>query len=96
MGVWSDMPSWQVIGILGEEGDASAMRPARKDGDRVPRWARTGTDYAACLDRAGLWPHCPWAAVIDGEAIGVARGRPTFARCGRGRGQAGTILIGRP
>jgi len=44
MGVWSDMPSWQVIGILGEEGDASAMRPARKDGDRVPRWARTGTD----------------------------------------------------
>jgi hypothetical protein len=53
MGVWSDMPSWQVIGILGEEGDASAMRPARKDGDRVPRWARTGTDYAACLDRRG-------------------------------------------
>jgi hypothetical protein len=76
--LWSDMPSWQVIGILGEEGDGSAMRPAR---------------YAACLDRAGLWPHCPWAAVIDGEAIGVARGRPTFARCGRGRGQAGTILI---
>jgi hypothetical protein len=34
----SDMPSWQVIGILGEEGDASAMRPARKDGDRAPRW----------------------------------------------------------
>jgi bifunctional non-homologous end joining protein LigD len=69
---------------------------ARKDGERVRIWARTGTDYTTCLDRirAAVAALSIGAAVIDGEAIAFdAEGRPSFTALRSREGEAGALLI---
>jgi bifunctional non-homologous end joining protein LigD len=69
---------------------------ARKDGERVRLWARTGTDYTTSLDRvrAAVAALPIGAAVIDGEAVAFdPEGRPSFAALRSIEGQRGAVLI---
>jgi bifunctional non-homologous end joining protein LigD len=69
---------------------------ARKDGERVRLWARTGTDYTTVLDRirAALAALPIGSALIDGEAIAFdAEGRPSFTALRSREGERGALLI---
>lgn len=83
-------PDWQQIKWDGDR------LIARKDGDRVRLWARTGTDYTTCLDRIRIAVAAlPVAsAVLDGEAVAFdAEGRPDFAALKGREGQANAVMI---
>ena len=76
-------------------GMAIASLPG-KEGDRVRIWARTGTDYAAYLDRirAAIVALPIGAAVLDGEAVTFSRdGQADFAALRTSGGQSNAILI---
>jgi bifunctional non-homologous end joining protein LigD len=69
---------------------------ARKDGERVRVWARTGTEYTACLERirAAVAALPIGAAVIDGEAIAFdAEGRPSFTALRSRNGEKRAVLV---
>jgi bifunctional non-homologous end joining protein LigD len=69
---------------------------ARKSGDRVRLWARSGTDYTTCLDRirAAEAPLPIGAAVIDGEALAFdAEGQPSFTLYGSRDGERRAVLV---
>jgi bifunctional non-homologous end joining protein LigD len=69
---------------------------ARKDGERVRLWARSGTDYTTCLDRIRVAiAALPVAsAVLDGEAVAFdAEGRADFGALRSREGQASAVMV---
>src|SRR4051794_28121725 len=69
---------------------------ARKEGQRVRIWARTGTDYTAYLDRirAAIAALPIGATVLDGEAVTFDReGQADLAALRSSAGKANAILV---
>jgi ATP-dependent DNA ligase len=69
---------------------------ARKEGERVRIWARTGTDYTTCLDRI-RWAVAALpiaSAVLDGEAVAFGDdGCVNFGALRSLEAQAGALMI---
>jgi bifunctional non-homologous end joining protein LigD len=69
---------------------------ARKDGERVRLWARSGTDYTACLDRirAAVAALPIGGVVIDGEAVAFdPEGRLSFTALRSRDGEADALMV---
>jgi bifunctional non-homologous end joining protein LigD len=69
---------------------------ARKDGERVRLWARSGTDYTTCLDRVreAVAALPVTSAVLDGEAVAFGPdGRADFGALRSTDGQANAVMI---